>query len=518
MGIASGPDHHFSDPAAGVLRGPAWDVGRRGLLLGGAAGAMSFGALATDALEAEATAATRQGPLPAKVDVVVVGAGISGLVAARKVARSGRSVLVVEARDRVGGRVLNHHLRTGGTIEAGGAFVGPTQKHIKALARDLGIATFDEYVTGDNVYVSSLTGRQRYTGTVPPDVTILLDAALLQMQLDSWAAEMPVDAPWTHPKAAEWDATTLGDHLMGSALNGRGLTNLIKCWTQPTFGADPDQLSLLYVIHYLACSGDETHAGTFERNSDTINGAQESRFVGGSQRIPLALARQLGHRVALNAAVRKIEHRPGGAVVHTARGRVRARRVIVAAPPQQVLGIDFSPGLPTGRRQLLQGMQMGRLMKCDAVYETPFWRKDGLTGFGISDSGAVRAAFDNGVKNTDHGILLAFVGGDTWRRYGTMSRSERRTAVLEGFASMFGEQAMHPIEYTEQDWTHERWTRGGPVAIYPPGVMSTVGRHIRRPFGRVHWAGTETSTYWTGYMDGAVRSGKRAAVEALERL
>jgi len=207
----------------------------------------------------------------------------------------------------------------------------------------------------------------------------------------------------------------------------------------------------------------------------------------------------------------------GRAVVHTTRGRVAARRVVVAAPPKQVLDMAL-PGMPAGRRTLLSKLQMGRLMKCDAVYETPFWRADGLTGFGLADSGAVRVAFDNGVRNTDHGILLAFVGGSTWRQYGSLSRAERRTAVLQGFARMFGDKALKPIEYTEHDWTHERWTRGGPVAIYPPNVMATYGQHIHRSYGRVHWAGTETSTYWTGYMDGAVRSGKRAAVEVLEKL
>lgn len=499
-----------------MLPNDATRVGRRGLLAGGA---LALGALATDALEAEVTAATLSGPLPRAVDVVVVGAGIAGLVTADRIARKGRSVLVVEARDRVGGRVLNHRLRTGGTIEAGGAFLGPTQSHIKALAAELGVATFEEYATGNNVYVSSnpLLGRQEYTGTVPPDPLILLDAALALQRLDAMAADMPVDAPWAHPKAAEWDAITLGDWIRATTLNSKGIDNLIKAWTQPGFGADPDQLSLLYVVHYIACSGNETHVGTFARNSDVVGGAQESRFVGGSQRVPLALARKLGDRVALAAAVTRVEHLPGKAVVHTTRGRVSCRRVVVAAPPKQVLDIAL-PGMPAGRRTLLTRMQMGRLMKCDAVYEKPFWRTDGLTGFGLSDSGAVRVAFDNGVRDTGHGVLLAFVGGSTWRRYGSLSLAERRTAVLQGFASMFGPQALKPIEYTEHDWTHERWTRGGPVAICPPGVLAAYGRHIRQPFGRVHWAGTETSTYWTGYMDGAVRSGKRAAIEVLAKL
>ena len=490
------------------------DLTRRTVLGGMAVGSLT--ALAHES--ADASAATLQGPLPRRVDVVVVGGGISGLVAARRVARSGRSVLVVEARRRVGGRVLNHELRDGSVIEAGGAFVGPTQNHILALARELGVPTFDEYVEGNSVYVSSTLGRLEYQGTIPPDPTILPDAAVLLQQLNSWAAEIPVDAPWTHPRAAEWDAMTLGEYIRRNAINAEGIGNLIKCWTQPGFGADPDQLSLLFTLHYIACSGDERHVGTFERNSDTVNGAQERRFVGGSQRIPLRLARRLGDRVALAARVSRIDQGDGHAVVHTSRGRVRCRRVIVAAPPPLGLDIDWHPRLPPRRRQLLTHMDMGELMKCDAVYGAPFWRQDGLNGFGLNDSGAVRVSFDNCPRDGDPGVLLAFVGGTTWRRFGTLSRATRRAEVLKGFAAMFGDRALKPIEYTEHDWTRERWTRGGPVAIMGPRTLTSYGSALRRPHGRVHWAGTETSTYWTGYMDGAVRAGKRAATEVLDKL
>jgi monoamine oxidase len=493
------------------------DLHRRALL--GGAAATSLTALATGALAADATAATLQGSLPRKVDVVVVGAGLSGLVAARRVARSGRSVLLVEARRRVGGRLLNHRLADGDVIEAGGAFVGPTQSHILALADELDVPTFKEYNTGKSVYVSTTLGRSEYSGTVPPDPTILVDAALLLQKLNSFAASMPVDAPWAHPRAAEWDSMTLGEFIRKTAVvNATGIENLIKCWTQPGFGADPDQLSLLFVIHYIACSGNEKNVGTFERNSDTANGAQESRFIHGSQMVPIKLARQLGDHVALAAAVHRIDQHDGRAVVHTTRGNVSCRRVIVAAPPPLVLDIDWYPRLPARRRALLTHMDMGELMKCDAVYDKPFWRADGLNGFGINDSGAARAVFDNSPKDGDPGVLLAFVGGSTWRKYGVMTRANRKKHVLEGFAAMFGEKALHPIEYTEQDWTKERWTTGGPTAIMGPGTMTAFGSAIRTPFGRVHWAGTETSTYWTGYMDGAVRAGKRAATEVLERL
>jgi monoamine oxidase len=493
-------------------------VSRRVLLGGASLSGLALGAGALTELSL-ASPQGLQGALPRRVDTVVVGAGIAGLVAARRIARRGHSVLVLEARGRVGGRVLNHRLDHGGVIEAGGAFVGPTQDHILRLARELKVPTFKEYNSGRSVYVSSTLGRIEYPGTVPPDPTILVDAAVLLEKIDQYAAEIDVDAPWKHPQAARWDAMTLGDFIRNdSVLNPRGVANLIECWTQPGFGADPDRLSFLFVLWYVACSGNERNVGTFARNSDTANGAQERRFVGGSQLIPLRLAKQLGDLVALHAPVERIVQGGRRARVHTGRGVVEARRVVVAVPPPLVLDVDWSPGLPDRRRHLMAALDMGKLMKCDAVYKTPFWRKDGLNGFGISDAGAARAVFDNSPRDGSPGVLLAFVGGSTWRRYGTMAKADRRRHVLRGFAEMFGDRALHPIEYTEKDWTKEQWSAGGPTAIHRPGTLTKYGPAIRRPFGRVHWAGTETSTYWSGYMDGAVRSGKRAAVEVLKAL
>ena len=178
-----------------------------------------------------------------------------------------------------------------------------------------------------------------------------------------------------------------------------------------------------------------------------------------------------------------------------------------------VLDIDWYPLLPSRREQLLQRMPMGALMKCDAVYERPFWRDKGLSGMGLNDSGAVRVSFDNSPSDASVGVLLAFVGGSTWATYGTQSRAARRRAVLEGFAAIVGDEALDPVEYVEHDWTRERWTKGSPIALQVPGAITAYGSTIRTPFRRVHWAGTETATYWSGYMDGAVRAGERAARE-----
>lgn len=492
-------------------------LGRRQLLGGFALGAAgTAGAAGGLWTPASAAGPSTKGRLPERVDAVVVGAGISGLTAARRLRAGGATVLVVEARDRVGGRVLNHHLRAGGVIEAGGAFVGPTQDRILGLADELGVKTFKEYVEGQNVYIK---GGQRslYTGTVPPDPSVLLDAALLQMRIDNMAKSIDVDAPWAHPKAAEWDAMTVQDWVAQQTLSA-DTDSLLKCYFQPSWGSDAGNVSVLFLAWFIATAGNEDNVGTFERSSSTAGGAQDSRFKLGSQAVPLRMARQLGERVALRAPVRRITQGDRWAEVHTDRGTVRAKRVIVACPPPLVLDIDWHPQLPQRRRQLLRGMPMGNLMKVDAVYEKPFWREDGLSGSGLAHAGATRAVFDNTPASGGPGVLLAFVGGSTWKQYGRLPLAQRRRAVLEGFAEMFGERALKPIEYTEHDWTREPWTTGGPIALPKPGIITSHGSVVRRPFRRVHWAGTETSTYWSGFMDGAVRAGERAAREVLDEL
>ena len=487
------------------------------------AGALATGAAAALPDAAAARTRARRAPRVRRrtADAVVVGAGFAGLTAARKLMQAGKSVIVLEARDRVGGRALNADLGGGAIAERGATFVGPTQNHILALAREMGTGTFDTYDTGNAVYLAD-GQRMTYsdtgpTGTAPPDPTILPELVEVVTQLDQMATTVPVDAPWRAASAADWDGQTLESWIKSNSLTPR-MRKLTSLATRPIFGAEPRDLSLLFVLFYIASSGDEQHPGTFERNFDTRDGAQMWRLDGGSQALTIKMARELGPRVVLSSPVRRIVHAAGRVRVDSDRYSVDAKRVIVAIPPTLAGRIDYHPILPPERDQLTQRMAQGTLTKVTAVYDKPFWRADGLSGSAVSTDGLVSATFDDSPESGAPGVLFGFVGGDSARAYNAMSPQEGRDAVLGEFAALFGAKAKSPASYFDTRWTGEQWTRGCPVAIAGPGTLLAYGEWLRRPIGRIHWAGTETSTYWNGYMDGAVRSGERAAQEVLDAL
>ncbi len=456
-----------------------------------------------------------------RADVVVVGAGFAGLRAAQLIHQAGHSVIVLEARDRVGGRVWNHDLGSGRISERGGTFVGPTQDRVLALMSQLGIGKFPTFDDGDDVYIAD-GSRLTYsdtgaTGTAPPDPVILADLALAVTKLDSMAGQVPVNAPWQAGNAAEWDGTSLQTWLEQNSLTER-FRELAATATRPIFGAEPRELSLLFVLFYIATSGDESNPGTFERNFDTRNGAQMWRVAGGSQSIAFAISKQLGKQVVLNTPVRRITENASGLTVTSDRLTVRANHAIVAVPPALAGRIDYEPILPFQRDQLTQRYGQGTLTKVAAVYNRPFWRDQGLSGQGLTTGGPVSATFDDSPQDGSKGVIFGFVGGDWARRYAAMSPSARQQAVLAQYAAFFGSQANSPTDFFETTWAGEQWTRGCPVGVPSLGTLYAYGPWIRQPIGRIHWAGTETSTYWNGYMDGAVRSGERAAAEVLTGL
>ncbi len=463
------------------------------------------------------TAAAKRRRRTMRADVCIVGAGLAGLTTARQLARAGCDVVVLEARDRVGGRVLNHRISPGVVTELGAEFTGPTQDRIQALAAEMGVGLFPTYNEGNDVLI--VDGRRSLYPAVPgisddPDFTAAL-AAL--GPLDQMAAEVPVLAPWKAPRAHEWDNQTLAQHrdqTIGTS-GGRGLFNVAA---RAIWGRDPEELSLLYCLFYVAAAGNPTTPGSFVRLFTTAGGGQESRFVGGSQRVPIAVARRLGDRVVLGAPVRRIETSGSDRVTVLADGvEVAARRVVVAVPPILAARIDFAPALPAAKRKLLRKLAPGTTLKLEATYDRPWWRDLGLSGQAISTIDPVNATFDNTPPQGAPGILFGFVVGGAASGL-PASAAGRQAALIEALTTCFGDEARNVTGFVQGDWTREPWTRGCPVGTLGRNQLSTLGPQLRKPVGLVHFAGTETSTFWFGFMDGAVRSGERAAGEVRRSL
>jgi monoamine oxidase len=480
---------------------------RRGFI--GAAGA------AGTALWLPGTAAAKRKRKERNVDVVIVGAGIAGLTAARNLAKKGQEVCVLEARDRVGGRLLNHKISSTVIAEAGGEFIGPTQDRIAALAGSVGVKTFKTYDTGN--YVLYARGqRTTYPAGLPNDPEIA-QGLLKVLELDKMAAEVPVTAPWKAKKAAEWDAMTFGDWIAAN-VSGETPRKTLEAANQAIWGADSAEMSLLYVLWYIAQAGNPKNKGSFVRLISTGGGAQESRFEGGSQLVAQKLAKALGSQVVLESPVRRIAQDGNGVAVTSDRFTVHAKRAIVAVPPVLVNEIDFSPALPRMRRNLMKRFVQGHLIKWEAVYDTPFWRAQGLAGQALSDSGLANTTFDNSPPSGTPGVLFGFMGGSHATRAAALSVAARRQAVLADFVNYYGAEAANPKSYFEMDWKGEAWSRGCPVGHTGRNVLRKYGPALKVPFRRIHWAGSELADYWFGYMDGAVRSGEAAAKEVLKAL
>jgi monoamine oxidase len=491
-------------------------ITRRRLLVAGGAAAAGLAADPALAAKRKKKPAKKKKPKvkTRRVDVVVVGAGLAGLTAARELVAKGRTVAVLEARDRVGGRICNREIAPGVVTEIGGQFVGPTQNRMLALGDAVGVQRYKTYRTGQNTFISG-GDVTRYTGDIPPDLAGLPDLATLTTRLNDMAKSVPVDAPWTAADGGTLDHQTLEGWLRANAVNPDRAVQLFSLFLNSALGSKPSDVSMLYMLAQIAGFGDEQHPGTIDRGIGGENGAQDSRYVGGSQAVALKVAEQLGPRVVLSSPVRSISQSGGLVTVVSDKRTVIAKHAIVAVPPPMTAGIRWDPLLPAEQDALRRRMPLGTLAKCFAIYDEPFWRKDGLTGMALKIDGTVKEMFDNTPPEGSPGVLMGFKGGNSWRREVQRSPDERRANVLADFAQAFGPQALKPKDYFEQDWSAEEWTRGGPVSVLGPGTLTDFGPALARPFGRVHWAGTETSPYWNGFMDGAVRSGERAAAEVL---
>jgi monoamine oxidase len=439
-------------------------------------------------------------------DVVVVGAGLAGLTAARELSGAGLEVRVLEARDRVGGRTLSQSVgdHPEDIVEVGGQWVGPTQHEVLGLAQDFGIETYPQHATGKNLFEDDHGKLKRYTGTIPMlQPHVMVDYGQADLRLKRLIKTVDPETPWAGENAERLDEQSFATWIRRTAKTKtarEALTTAVRA----VFSVEPADVSLLHVLFYAAS------AGGWDDLLDTEGGAQQDRLAGGTQQLSIRMADELGDRVELSEPVRAIRSDEEGVVA----SEVSARRVIVAVPPTLAGRIEYDPPLPGLRDQLTQRMPMGTVIKCMAVYEEPFWRADGLTGQAISLPGPAQVVFDNTPPNGSAG-LIAFLEGNDARELASVPEVERREAVLRGFQRLFGRRAGDPMDYVEKDWSAEPYSRGCYAGVLGPGAWTAYGRHLREPVGRIHWAGTETATRWMGYMDGAIQSGKRAAAEVM---
>jgi monoamine oxidase len=441
-------------------------------------------------------------------DFIVIGAGYAGLTATRQLLKAGKSVKLLEARERVGGRVHTQQFE-GFYLDMGGTWVGPTQDKIYELIREFGISTFPTYDEGKSTLI--MNGKTKnYKGLIPPlpiPSLLSLDGAIKKMTKLSKSVNL--QEPWETPEAMKWDSMTL-QTWMDKQMSFDTAKNLFKIAVETIWAAHPNEISMLHALFY-------TKSGT---DLDTLmnikGGAQEERVLGGAMSVALKMAESFPENtIQFNTPVKAIVQDGDKVEVIGKDFNYSCKKVIVAIPPTLAGRIDYQPLLPANRDQLMQRIPMGTVWKCYAVYDRPFWRDKGLNGLAVSDEGYVSVTFDNSPKDGSKGIMMGFVLANQAKDFSLLSESERKKAILSQFEGFFGKEAASPNLYIDKSWAEEEFTRGCYAGVMPTGAWTSLGKHLREPIGNIHWAGTETSDVWNGYIDGAVRSGERAALEVL---
>lgn len=476
---------------------------RRQVIVGGAAGAVGA------ALGGKLDPAAAKPPRRKRYDAIVVGAGLAGLTAAHAIRSAGRTVLVLEARPRVGGRNLDHPIGAGKVVELGGEWAGPGQDKVLALAKTLGVATFDAYADGNSVYYRS-GQRQTYSGDIPPaSPPSLVELEATIIQLNQMAAEVPADQPWTAPHANDWDIISVADWIQENNRTAEA-RDLAALALRGIYGEEAAQISLLDLLSAITGVG-----GDF---NTMIGPAQTIRFVGGPQQLSKRLAAGLGGAVRRSSPVTALHQQRGKVTVHTAKHSYVGRLVVLAIPKTLIARLRHDPPLPPAHDQYLQRQPMGSVIKVNAIYGRPFWREQGLSGTATSDTGPVQITYDNSPPDGAPGVLVGFMEGNESRRLFGASAAQRRQAALESFVRYFGQAAGSPTVYVDRVWARETYTRGAYGSFNPPGVLTSLGAAVAGPAGRIHFAGADYAPQWPGYMDGAIRSGERTAAEVLARL
>lgn len=445
----------------------------------------------------------------AEFDYCVVGAGFAGLTAALRLKQAGRSVALLEARDRVGGRTYTEVLTDGSWVDRGGAWIGPEQDRIYALMNEFGVPEYKQYIDGESMMI--VDGKQhRYAGTIPwtvsPWATTNLGVGLLKVR--QMCRSIPLESPWDARKAAEWDRMSLGAWL-DKNLWSRQARDMLDMALAGTYTSAASEVSLLWMLYQMASGGGPDYVVS------TKNGAQDARPVGGMGAVYRPMAAELGDALQLSQPVRRIAQEADGVTIRCDDLIVRARRVIVAVPLAIASQIVYEPMLPMDRSFLHQRMPGGAIVKISVIYDEPFWRADGLSGQSASPGSLATLTIDACTDTGTPGVMCVITEGRAARQLARLDEADRKTTIVRELVDRFGDKAGSPVGYHEQDWSVERYSGGGMISHAPTGVLTEFGRALREPCGLIHWAGTESSAVMCGWVDGAIRSGERTAAEVM---